>query len=324
MAYPVVPDVPQGSLFENQALLESATLHAAGATTGAGTDFDVTGMSTAQLTIVPSSYTGTLTFTASADGTNFANILGHKQGVTTVAYASASPNSTAEIWAFEVAGLTKLRATMAGGSGSCAVYGSSSPFSNASAVAGTTGAVTVSAGAARMGTVTLGDGSTPTQLQAVDATGNAAVSLVKVGTNATPVGHGTAAAALRVELPTDSTGLISAKITDSAGTNQVTVDAQHAMKVASGGSLIASVTAQTAGAAAVVTGSGRLCRIITTSAATAGILFYDSTTQAAGTVIGAVPAGAAVGTMYSPELPFANGVYPAGAINTPACTVGYD
>ena len=112
-------------------------------------------------------------------------------------------------------------------------------------------------------------------------------------------------------------------ILDTAGTNQAGVDAVHFLYVTNGGSLTANVTAQTAGAAAIKTGAGRLCRIITTSAATAGMLFYDNATSASGTVIGAIPASAAIGSMYDVQMPFTNGIWPAGAVGTPSCTLGY-
>lgn len=113
------------------------------------------------------------------------------------------------------------------------------------------------------------------------------------------------------------------KVVDSAGTNQVGVNADHTLLVTDGGITVATVTAQTAGAAALKTSSGRICKIIVTSTATAAIFLYDNTNAASGTVIGAVPASAAIGTMYSPNIPFTNGIFPAGAVNTPSLTVSY-
>lgn len=113
------------------------------------------------------------------------------------------------------------------------------------------------------------------------------------------------------------------KVVDAAGTNQAGVDPVHFLYVTNGGSLTATVTAQTAGAAAIKTSAGRLCRIIVTSTATAALLFYDNATSASGTVIGAIPASAAIGTMYDVQMPFTNGIWPAGAVNTPSCTLGY-
>lgn len=113
------------------------------------------------------------------------------------------------------------------------------------------------------------------------------------------------------------------KVVDSAGTNQVGVNADHTLLVTDGGITVATVTAQTAGAAALKTSSGRICKIIVTSTATAAIFLYDSTNAASGTVIGAVPASTAIGTMFSPNIPFTNGIFPAGAVNTPSLTVSY-
>jgi hypothetical protein len=224
-------------------------------------------MATTVLLVNPTSYTGTITFYASPDGTTFVKIKGNQQDTTTIADNVANPGSTASIWTFQTAGLAKIRAVMSSSGGtSCTVTGYASPFPNSVPLGVTLSSAVLAAGSALVGGV---------------------------------------------------------NVVDSAGTNKVGVDASHCLITAGGGTGTVAVTAQTAGAAAVKASAGRICRIIVTSTATALLNFYDNTNAASGTIIASIPASTAVGTMFNPELPAANGIYAGGTTNTPACTVGY-
>lgn len=126
--------VPASSTGQTQIdafVLKSATLQNAATANGNGTDFDVTGMATTQLLVNPTAFTGTITFKSSIDGTTFVNIQGKQQDVGTVADNVANPGSTASIWTFQTAGLTKIRAVVSNfGGTSVTVTGAASPYSN--------------------------------------------------------------------------------------------------------------------------------------------------------------------------------------------------
>lgn len=96
-----------------------------------------------------------------------------------------------------------------------------------------TGQVALAAGTAVVGTVEIGDGTTPTQKLAVSAAGEASVDVAKISGAAVPLGHGLAATAIRIELPTDGTGVVGlnagsnlvggVEIYDGAGVNKLAV-----------------------------------------------------------------------------------------------------
>ena len=243
----------------------TAILQNAATSDGNGTDYDITGMATVQLLIVPTAYTGTITFSASPDGTTFDVIRGNKQGLTTIATSVANPGSTASIWTFQSAGVVKMRAALSSSGGtSITVTGAASPLPNAVPLGVTLSSAVLAAGTALIGGV---------------------------------------------------------NIVDSAGTNKAGVDAQHNVQVSDGGTATVVITASSAGA--VKAAPGRLCRVLTTSAATAAVNIYDNTNAASGTIIATVPASAAVGTVYSPQMPAAVGIYVGGGAGTPGLTVSY-
>jgi hypothetical protein len=102
----------------------------------------------------------------------------------------------------------------------------------------------------------------------------------------------------------------------------VTVDTNGLVLVPGGSTTVAIVAAKTANTV-VKASAGRLCRVLVqATVATAAILVYDSATTNSGTVIGAIPVGAAVGA-YDFEMPAANGITVAGASTNPAMTVSF-
>lgn len=149
----VVP-APAGSYPLDDSLLKAATLQNAVSTDGDGTTFDITGMATVVVTIDPTSYTGTVTFKASADGAIFDVIRGCKQGTTTVATSVANPGSTKTIWEFQTAGLTKFKAVLSSSGGtSITVTAKASPHPNSNPIGVTLSSAVLAAGSANVGAV---------------------------------------------------------------------------------------------------------------------------------------------------------------------------
>lgn len=173
MAYPVVPAQPP--LSTGAATDTTTVLQNAATGTANGTDMTITGMATLQLLITTAdSYTGTVTFNASPDGTTFDVIRGNKQGTTTIA-TSVSVSGTS-IWTFQVAGLQKFRASIAGdNSNHVTVTGFASPDPNAVPLGVTLSSAVLAAGTALVGGVNVVD-SAGTNKAGVDANHNAYVT----------------------------------------------------------------------------------------------------------------------------------------------------
>jgi hypothetical protein len=82
-----------------------------------------------------------------------------------------------------------------------------------------------------------------------------------------------------------------------------------------------------AAAAAALIGAaepGRLFKVTVTTLGTAALNFYDNATTNSGTILLAIPASAAVGTIYTVDMPTANGIWCASGANSPAVTVSYN
>lgn len=92
--------------------------------------------------------------------------------------------------------------------------------------------------------------------------------------------------------------------------------------ITDGGTTVLSVTASST--AAVTTGVHRLCRVIPLTTVTASVSLFDSTTQAAGTVLAIIPASAAIGGVYNVQCPVSTGIYVGGGAGTPGLTVIYE
>lgn len=88
------------------------------------------------------------------------------------------------------------------------------------------------------------------------------------------------------------------------------------------GAVQTTAIAAAAAAASVKAGPGRLVTVLVTTLGTAGLTFQDGLT-ATGTIIGTLPASAAVGTVYRFDLPAAVGIFCNSGVNTPAVTVGW-
>lgn len=284
--------VPQGAAQTpfDAFIVKSATLQNAQTGNDNGTDFDITGMATTQLQVKPSSWTGTVTFWSSIDGNTFVKITGRQQDTNTIADNVANPGSTASIWTFQTAGLTKIRAvtTNAGGT-SVTVIGAASPHANASPLGVTLSSAVLAAGSAEIGKAII-----------EYASGTAAAT-------------DQAGAVPRVSLYGKAT---------AAGDTPIKVNAQGEVLTANGGTNTTPVGAA-ATAAAIKASAGTLHKIVVTTLGTAALSFYDNATAASGTILFTIPASAAVGSIYDVQFPAANGIWCASGTNTPAVTVGW-
>ena len=121
-----------------------------------------------------------------------------------------------------------------------------------------------------------------------------------------------------------------------------TYSAQHAVGVGSSG-VPATVQVDTNGTVIVPNGSatvaiaaskstvtvvkastGRLCRVLVTTAGTATtVSIFDNASAASGTIIGIFPGTAVAGTVYDFEMPAVNGITVGGAATNPAMTISY-
>ncbi len=109
---------------------------------------------------------------------------------------------------------------------------------------------------------------------------------------------------------------------DGTDTRRLFTSPLGELHTSDGGASTATVAAGS-GNTVLKASSGRLCRVLVTAAGTGtgNVLFYDNATTNNGTVIGILPANAAIGTVYVFEMPAANGIVVANISNGPALTV---
>lgn len=81
------------------------------------------------------------------------------------------------------------------------------------------------------------------------------------------------------------------------------------------------VAAGTASDTVIKDAPGRLCTVIVTASDTNPLLIYDNASAGSGTVIGAVPASAAVGSSYTFNAPAENGITVDGHADNPGVTI---
>jgi predicted secreted protein len=92
-----------------------------------------------------------------------------------------------------------------------------------------------------------------------------------------------------------------------------------------GGVSTVAITAGTVANTVVKATPGRLCRVLVTSVAGAAVTsIFDNATTNSGTVLAAIPASAAIGTVTSFEMPAAAGITVGGASTNPAMTISFD
>lgn len=90
-----------------------------------------------------------------------------------------------------------------------------------------------------------------------------------------------------------------------------------------GGQYAAAVAAGAPGAAVVLTGAGRLCKVVVMTSGSAATDVYDGLSTS-GTKILTIPATPTVGAVYDVQLPVATGIFPGGTTNTSALTISYN
>jgi hypothetical protein len=93
--------------------------------------------------------------------------------------------------------------------------------------------------------------------------------------------------------------------------------------VTPGGAATVPIPAGTAGNTVVKAAPGRLCRVLVTTSGSGEVLIYDNATEATGTIIGVIPAGAPTGCVFDFEMPAIYGITVGGGPNNPATTVSY-
>ena len=167
----------------------SVTLQSGVTANGNGTTLATDGMATAILTVNCATCSGgtTVNFEGSEDASNFASISATQLGTNTVGTSTTTAGVT--VWALPVAGFQTIRARVSAYSaGTVTVTGHPVPVGQAQNV------------------VTLGTGSNT--IGALSA--NQSVNLAQVAGATTATGHGTASGSIRVELPTDGTGVVNA------------------------------------------------------------------------------------------------------------------
>jgi hypothetical protein len=104
----------------------------------------------------------------------------------------------------------------------------------------------------------------------------------------------------------------------------VQVDAYGNLAVP-GGSATVAIPAGTVANTVVKSASGRLCRVLVTQSGTgSAVQLFDNSTTNTGTVIGIVPATAAVGSVFVFDTPAVNGITAGGSSTGPAVTVSYN
>jgi hypothetical protein len=95
-------------------------------------------------------------------------------------------------------------------------------------------------------------------------------------------------------------------------------------RVTTGGGQTTAIAAANASNTVVKASSGRLARVLVTTVGANAMQIYDNASTTTGTLIGVIPASAAVGTVISFEMPAANGITVAGSATNPAVTISWD
>jgi hypothetical protein len=94
--------------------------------------------------------------------------------------------------------------------------------------------------------------------------------------------------------------------------------------VSTAGSTAVAIAAS-AGTTVLKAAAGRLCRAVVTTAGTSAdnITIYDNATTGSGTVLGVIPGGGTVGTVFDFQMPAVNGITAVNVASGPAATISY-
>lgn len=88
-----------------------------------------------------------------------------------------------------------------------------------------------------------------------------------------------------------------------------------------GGKYAANVAAATA--TTVLTGPGRICRIVVLTSGTAATVIYDNTAVSGTNILHTIPANPTVGFVYDVDMPVNTGIS-LGATNTSGVRISYN
>ncbi len=124
-------------------------------------------------------------------------------------------------------------------------------------------------------------------------------------------------------IPTGFNLIGSVNIADSSNSFKAQVDAALCLLVSTGGATKTAIAAGAAANTVVKASAARLARVLVTAVGTNAMLIYDNATTGSGTIIGVIPANAAVGSVYDFSMPAANGITVAGNAANPGVTISY-
>lgn len=96
-----------------------------------------------------------------------------------------------------------------------------------------------------------------------------------------------------------------------------------AIAVQQGGLATGTQAANTAANTVIKGSRGILCTAVVTTTGTAALSIYDNASTNSGTILLTIPASAAVGSVYSVNMPAANGITSGGVTNCPGVTISY-
>lgn len=309
MTLPVIPTIPIGSISENASTPTSATLQSAQSGDANGTAFSVAGMSTVVFTIVPTSFTGTITFKGSEDGTNYIAMLATKLGTTTVATNTAlSGSSTIEAWVAQIGGLQSVLAvtsSTSGGSVTVTAHASTEP--NAVPVGSTIGTAVIQANSGTALAADVSNSELRVSLYgkssaagdtavATDSSGNVGVNVAKINGVATTMGNGVSGTGVqRVTIASDSTG----QVTLAAGSNLIGMVAPDPYS-------FNNITTKTD--TVVKSGAGHLHSIVINKPGSTDTLTVYDNTAASGTKIASITVTASVNFVFLYDVAFSTGL----------------
>lgn len=195
-------------------------------------------------------------------------------------------------------------------------------------------------GTTPLSTTALGTNQFPVSAVFVPGTSGGNLTALQGGPTSTD-GNGNVSAPVAVYIP-DGGSVTLGTSTDVAGANTVigqlkqirlnTASVTIGTALPTGGNVIGVVAfggttavgvPGNSGVTVVKNGAGRLASAIVIGTGTAQLNIYDNASQASGTVIGAVPANAAVGSVYAFNSPAAQGIVANSVANCCSVTLCY-
>ena len=122
---------------------------------------------------------------------------------------------------------------------------------------------------------------------------------------------------------TDSAGNFRQTVTLGDTTNNVALLPSGVQLESDGGASTLAVASAKTSVTVISATTGRLCKVLVTASNTSSVSFYDNSATTTGTIVGLVPASAALGAVYSFQFPVSNGITGAGSAGAPGYTVSF-